>query len=134
MADIIQSYNQPTSVMSKGLWQVKICGMPTGTNLVTYLRNNISRATLFNYWVNTKKRIFEEQVDKIDWDVQGKEMRNNKYSRQQWVPKFISGWCVTGEMMKVWGQRLTSACPRCNTAVEDNNYILVCQAEGTILE
>ena len=91
MTDIIKNYKQPKSVMPKGLWQVKICGIPIGTNLVTYLRKSISRATLFEYWANTKNRIAEEQVAKIDWEVQGKVTRSNKYSRQQWVSKVISG-------------------------------------------
>ena len=50
-----------------------------------------------------KNRINADQIDSIDWIVQGKAMTSSKQGRQQWILKFPSGWCATGNMMRVWG-------------------------------
>lgn len=37
-------------------------------------------------------------------------------------------------MMKVWGKRVTSACPRWHTPIEGNTHIMACQTEVALIE
>ena len=132
LEDIRIGYKKPDHEMYGGIWKISICDEPIYTNFKKYLRKSISGTAIFDYWVNTKKRIDEDEIELIDWKIIGKAMKNTKHGRQQWISKFTSGWCATGKMMKIWGKRISSACPRCNTAIEDNNHILRCKAVGAV--
>ena len=134
LTEILDGYNIKKYNVPKGMWAIKICGISVGSNMMGYLRRCISGAQMFQYWVRKKKRIQENQVQNIDWETIGKAMKNSTHTRQQWVSKFSSGWCATGKVMKIWGKRLTSSCPRCNAPVEDTDHVLLCQAEGAIKE
>ena len=128
LEEIRTGYKKPEHNMFGGIWKITICEEQIYTNFKKYLRKSISGTAIFDYWVNTKKRIDEDEIELIDWKIIGKAMKNTKHGRQQWISKFTSGWCATGKMMKTWGKRISSACPRCNTAIEDNNHILLCKA------
>lgn len=39
------------------------------------MMKHISGAVIFDYRVNTKKQINENQIDKLDWKLQGKPQR-----------------------------------------------------------
>lgn len=112
--------------ISGGISQASIYRILICTKLVPYLRKGISM-------VIVKRRVAEEQFDKIGWNVQENAMIWSKIGHQQWISKYTSRWCATGEMMRVWGKRVTSTCPRFNAPVEDNTYMLRCQSEGALI-
>ena len=60
--------------MPLGMWQVRLCGMAVGTNIVQYLWKGISGASTFQYWVDAKEKIATNEVQNIDWSAQGKAM------------------------------------------------------------
>ena len=38
LTQIIDGYKRSAHTIPKGMWQIKLCGMPVGTNLISYLR------------------------------------------------------------------------------------------------
>ena len=119
---------------SKGMWQVRLYGQPVGTNLQKYLRKSIHGGGILSFWVDSQRRISDKAVGMVDWESQGRALRSCRRPRQQWVTKFVSGWCGTGKMMKRWKQRVTAACPRCGHRVEDCTHVLECEAAGAVAE
>ena len=73
--DIIGGYRRQKFCMSKGMWHVRLCGLPLGTNMNKYLRRSLHGAVIFDYRVNTKKRIRSHQAGEIDWEAIGRAMR-----------------------------------------------------------
>lgn len=61
--------------------------------------------------------------------MQGMAMKDNKIGPHQCILKFAFGWCATQNIMRIWGKRVTSACPRCDIPVKDNSHLFLCQAE-----
>ena len=61
-------------------------------------------------------------------------MKVNDFAKQKWVSKFMSGWCVTGKMMKFWRQRVAASFPRCNCKVKDVDHVLLCPAVEAVME
>ena len=57
---------QCTYRMEKGMWQVRIHGLPVGTHLFQYLRKAIQGGSIFDFWVDTKKRLGDANVWLID--------------------------------------------------------------------
>ena len=132
--EIKVGYRKPPHTMKKGIWQVKIQGRTICSNLTEKMRESISGEEILEYYVTKKQRMTKDQFHNIDWITQGKALKLLKPNRQHWVSKFTSGWCATGKMMHIWKQRLTSSCPRCNSADEDNTHILACKSIGAMHE
>ena len=132
--DIIVGYRKPPHTMKRGIWQLKIKGHTVCSNVTKNMRESISGEEILEYYVAKKRRMTKDQFHQIDWTSQGKALNSINTGRQHWVSKFTSGWCATGKMMHIWKQRLTSSCPRCNSANEDNTHILSCKSVGAMHE
>ena len=132
--DTVKKQRRSTYKLSKGMYNIKLCGVQIGTKLLPCLRKGISERDTFDYWVNHKGRIKDKEIQNIDWATHGKAMKMCSFNKQKWVAKFMSGWFASGKMMKVWNKRIVSSCPRCNYPSEDANRILLCKAKGVVEE
>jgi hypothetical protein len=59
----------------------------------------------------------------VDWEACGQAMASASTTTRHWIVKHTAGICGSGKMMKVWKQRSSSKCPRCEAPVEDAAHI-----------
>ena len=63
----------------------------------------------------------------IDWDVIKLARNALPFDRKIWMTKHVSGFCGTGEKMKLWQFRKDDVCPLC-TNKETTYHVLKCSS------
>ena len=108
-------------------WHLSHDGVPICTKLEPTIRNIIHQNQSYDYL--TKKSahpILPANIDKIDWRAIGTAMRSSSVYKRQFVAKHATGHCGVGVMMKKWGFRTDSRCPRCKNPDESVTHVIVC--------
>jgi len=91
------------------------------------IRTHIHSPSMKEYW-KTKTNFTDEIFDSVDWPSFARAMREVPQAKRRWVTKTASGHFAHGKNMVQWHQLTSSACPRCQTPLEDKDHILQCQA------
>jgi hypothetical protein len=76
--------------------------------------------------IYSKNRFGQATSADVDWEACGQAMASSSLTTRHWIVKHTSGMCGTGKMMKLWKQRSSSKCPRCEAPVEDAAHVWRC--------
>ena len=95
-------------------------------NAVRYLRNSIEGGKVAEYCICKKTQFSNQGYFQVDWEASRLAIKSSPVSRRHLMTKFKYGMCGTGEMIKIWKQRLVNNCPRCGKAKETTTHILKC--------
>ena len=93
---------------------------------IHYLYDEIVGAKLAKYW-SEKHDIPENLLNAINWEQQGKALKNWHSGSHRWLIKFATGFLGVGKMMERRGEQDHSKCPRCDEDEEDNKHVIRCQ-------
>ena len=98
-------------------------------HITTHLQNTLKQAigstTIREYWI--KKRKFSSYTERwIDWDHLQKSINGLKRNRQQWLSKWLTGFCGVGVKMQIYRSQYHSKCPRCLCDNETTNHVMKC--------
>ena len=81
---------------------------------------------LLCYW-NTQGWLPAEQRENIDWDVIKHTRALLPFNRRLWMMKQVSGFCGTGEKMRLWKYSESDMCSLRDKR-EDNTQVLRCNS------
>lgn len=80
------------------------------------------------YWTD-KEKIENQCFDYLNWDAIGLAMKSQGRPKCLFISKQTVGMCGVGKFMKIWKQRDSDKCPRCE-ASEDAAHVLTCSGAG----
>ena len=104
-------------------WQLSHEGEPICHKLENIIHQNQFR----DYWTKQSVHsITPSNIDKIDWISIGTAIKSSSLYKRHFVSKHSTGHCSVGVMMKKWGFRSESRCPRCKTSDESVTHVTVC--------
>ena len=103
------------------------------TKIVSHLLPNLNHCIgskiIRGYWVTKKK--FSAYTERwIDWEAVHKSHAQLQPARQQWLSKFLTGFCGTGKMIQRYGTQTHSTCPRCGAPAETALHTITCPHQG----
>ena len=78
-----------------------------------------------SYW-ETKRNLGIQTSRTTDWVALRKSAKH--YPKWKWLSKHVTGICGVGIMLQLWKHQEHSSCPRCGTARENVEHILLCTA------
>jgi len=93
------------------------------------IRLALNGPTAHQYWA-TKLPGTTSLPATLDMQAMERALSESTPGRRRWVTKHITGHFAHGQNMQRRGQRTSTACPRCQTPVEDKVHILRCQSES----
>jgi hypothetical protein len=86
------------------------------------LTTHIQTSRIRNYWI--KKGKFSPITSKlIDWEASKKSRSSFARNKQQWLSKWMTGFCGVGVMLQWYKHQQHSKCPRCLTDNEDTTHV-----------
>jgi len=97
------------------------------SNFINTTHDLIQGSKLLRYW-NQQDRFPAGENANIDWDVVKHARISLPFDRQTWMVKQVSGFCGTGEKMKLWQYCKDDVCPLCNDK-ENGVHILKCHTK-----
>ncbi len=78
-----------------------------------------------SYWTN-KEKTEGHLADYVNWDAISSTMKSTELTKRIFITKHTVGMCGVGKFMKIWKQRDSEICPRCDEP-EDATHIWKCQ-------
>ena len=107
-------------------WQLSYKGMPINSKLETSLKDIIHADRSLDYWTEQSATpLCPSTTGHIDWKAIGTAMRKSSLYKRHFVSKHSTGHCGVGKMMKHWGFRTNSSCPRCNAPDESSAHVIL---------
>lgn len=103
------------------------------SKLVKTLQHNISITPIRQYW-EKKKKFHSQGRQYIDWEVRSKSHSLLPNNRNQWLSKWLTGFCGVGITLALYNYQSHTKCPRCNEDDEDTEHVIKCHhnaAENT---
>ena len=95
---------------------------------INAIHDTIQGLKIMEYW-NKQERFPASQNMNIDWDVIKLARNALPFDRKIWMTKHVSGFCGTGEKMKLWQFRKDDVCPLC-TNKETNYHVVKCSSSA----
>ena len=124
----IHKDNLPIPEVPNIYWHLSHEGEPICNKLESTFRTIIHQNQSRNYWTKQSAHpITPANIDRIDWLSIGTAMKSSSVYKRQFVSKHATGHCSVGVMMKKWGFRTDSRCPRCKTPDESVILVIVCR-------
>jgi hypothetical protein len=93
--------------------------------LTKTLTTKIQTQAIRQYW-KKKSKFSDHNESQIDWITSQKSRKGLPTYRQRWLSKWMTGFCGTGKMLKIYRFQKHSKCPRCQTDNENTNHVLQC--------
>jgi hypothetical protein len=100
----------------------QICTKVSST-LTKTLLHRLQTISIRQYWIK-KSKLSNHTESYIDWTASAKSQKNIPKCRQQWLSKWITGFCGTSVKLKLYKYQSHSKYPSCETDNEDTNHIL----------
>lgn len=95
------------------------------SQLVKTLHKKINSAPIRQYW-EKKKKFSPMGKAHIDWETRSRSHSSLTFQRNQWLSKWLTGFCGVGITLQLYRHQVHSKCPRCNEDREDTKHVLQC--------
>jgi len=123
-----QQETRPPVMIAGEPWSLWIQGRKVATNLEHKLTDHIHGQRAISYWQKHDKISPQEEHHQIDHAATRRAMKAVSLRRRHWVTKHSAGICGTNSNMKLWKQRESAKCPRCECLVETATHVWLCPA------
>ena len=109
-------------------WTIWYQNQPVVKNIYSTIYEIVHSEEARSYWAK-KDKTETHCLDFVNWEAIGAAMKNTPLPKKLFISKQTVGMCGVGKYMKLWKQRDSDKCPRCNEP-EDASHVLKCSGEG----
>jgi hypothetical protein len=105
--------------------QIRIKNIAVTRDSQRWILNSAGQIPIENYY--NEKYGWTTQFNKINWEIQQKVLRTKPPTDQTPIIKFVHGWLPTQHHLHMEGKATSPRCKLCNSLMEDNKHLLLCQ-------